>query len=109
MGKHTPAPWKVGMGGSIRCDYTDKDGDDIIIGGIRNRSIQIGSAPFTTPKPSEQEANATLISAAPELLDALQNILNGIEAWMIDSPADDLLENAAKRARNAIKKARGES
>ena len=70
--KHTPGPWKVGMGGSIRCDYTDKDGDDIIIGGIKNRSIQIGSSPFSTPNQKEQSANAHLIAAAPELLEALE-------------------------------------
>ena len=96
--KHTPAPWVVGMGGSIRCGYTDKDGDDIIIGGVKNRSIQIGSAPFTTVGHKESIANAHLIAAAPELLEALEK-LNDITKYH---------PQVCDIARTAIKKAKGE-
>jgi hypothetical protein len=38
---------------------------------------------------------------------ALQNILNGFDTGMIDSPADDLLANGMKQVRDALESAKG--
>lgn len=103
--KHTPGPWKVGMGGSIRCAYTDSDGDDIIIGGIKNRSIQIGSAPFTTPSKKQQEANACLMAAAPEMYEALKKLNARLDGGIQNSWAKNLQDVIAP----AIAKAEGQS
>ncbi len=51
-------------------------------------------------------ADAHLISAAPDMLAALQNILNGIETGVITSDHDETLANAADNARAAIAKAK---
>ena len=52
--------------------------------------------------------NATLIAAAPDLYEALQQFVNGVETHMIDSPADDILANVTRQANAALAKARGE-
>jgi len=53
----------------------------------------------------EDEANARLIASAPDMLEALQNILNGIETGVITSDHDETFDNAADKARAAVAKA----
>lgn len=55
----------------------------------------------------EKEANAHLIAAAPDLFDALQNIMNGITSGAIKTDYDEVMENAVIRAHKAIAKAKG--
>lgn len=86
--KHAPAPWHVG----------EKYPTDI----YANRA---GHAIARTCNPQidgECEANARLIAAAPELLEALQGLMTGFNGQMQD-------ENAYKKANAAIAKALGET
>lgn len=90
MTKHTPGPWVAcGYG-----DYSDYDGKCRVVlgeGGDIRTAVVLG---FDTP---ENEANARLIAAAPDLLEALQDIL---DTGFAGGPQ-------AKRARAAIQKATG--
>ena len=71
---------------------------------------------MTTLTPTEQKANATLISAAPELLDALKEIVKCEEKRMNDlktlsmkpSKLYEFSKARLEKARAAIAKARGE-
>jgi hypothetical protein len=58
-----------------------------------------------------QEADAKLLSSAPELRGALQNIVNGIEsnAIRVETAQDETWANALRRARMALAKAGGPS
>lgn len=80
--KHTPIPWII-------------SGQNILAGdgiGIAKVYDNIGQP---------REANARLIAAAPEMLEALEMLLNETNAGTWDClPVD--------RASNAIRKARGE-
>ena len=85
MSKHTPAPWKFfELGGSIEID------EGVVIADIRgwHRSEKTAIA------------NAILIAAAPDLLEALIEIL--------DSPAETFTAHTWDKARAAIAKATGE-
>mgnify|MGYP000961965387 CR=1 FL=1 len=90
MSKHTPAPWSIdectghiipssGVGGGI-CDPW---GDSI----------------------EQMEANARLIAAAPELLEACKNIVAACE--LTDDAYYDAIDTAINIARAAIAKAEG--
>lgn len=95
MSKHTPGPWVI--------SYTHDDNlsiaidDDPGIQGERNYDL----VTVTHGDPDELLANARLISAAPELLDALKSMLNlgNLGAY---ERAD-----AVKAARAAVAKATG--
>ncbi len=96
--KHTPAPWHV--------KFSDDDPyDDILIKGS-GRSIAkiwLDDAPVPDYN-AQQKANAQLIAAAPELLEALKEIL--ADAEMIESFIEGG-ENYFTKAKNAIAKAEG--
>ena len=96
--KHTPGPWIVDT------DYIIQDG-----GTSDENTISI------VGDQEEWKANAHLIAAAPEMLDALeaakQFIQNGIQYGYINMPdkdcGDSALETPAK-IEAAIQKARGQ-
>jgi hypothetical protein len=93
MSKHTPGPWEI---------YThNPDGSGLHIKSTKGGVI----AKLFNPGLREMlEANARLIAAAPELLDACEDVLYGINHKIDD--------NAIKRMTNwlqqAISKAKGE-
>ena len=101
--KHTPGPWSLKTytyfsGGTAQGDVIDADGRTIRVCGVSLTS---------TP---ESQANARLIAAAPELLEALRTFADEYVA-MINSgdcgfwnPED---EDKVKGARAAIAKATG--
>lgn len=63
MSKHTPGPWHV-------VEEMDDDGDVLY-------SIEADNVPVADIyRKAEHEANARLIAAAPELLEALMSILD---------------------------------
>jgi hypothetical protein len=91
MSKHTPGPWTFVQGGS---------------GDFPTWNVRIGSNLVTLPFASSMEtldADARLISAAPDLLDAL--------FWALSQIEDDLdpdHQAALASAWAAIAKAKGE-
>lgn len=82
--KHTPAPWEL-IGGEIHSK-------DRPIASIM-RELVCSEATI---------ANARLIAAAPDLLEALEYLLD-------DMKLKDLPTNAVEKCLKAIKKAKGES
>lgn len=64
MSKHTPGPWIVGGKYTVRTPFTSSDWI------CRTRDERHGH------DDNEDEANARLISAAPELLEALKELLD---------------------------------
>ena len=82
--KHTPGPWRV----YGDCDVLGRDGD--LIAGVHGYDA------------GEDEANAALIAAAPDLARALADLLaDAVEMGLDDSPVSGSLIEA----RDALRKA----
>jgi len=104
--KHTPGPWEYRAG--FICT---KEEDPIVLSGIprwHKKHTRINDSPFAGyqdgyfwPSKDEIEANARLIAAAPELLEALIALTEFAKANGYDS---NLLPEM-KNARAAIAKA----
>ena len=63
---------------------------------------------LTSPKITEENTeNAKLISAAPDLLEALNNLMSGVENLPALSSISGVLEQQYKQAQLAVKKAYG--
>lgn len=94
MSKHTPGPWFV----DHKSPFLVRAGDD-----IDGRHIaHIGPANYT-PRFDVDEPNARLIAAAPDLLEALEHMLNVCPA--IDSSG----EEARGKALAIVARAKGET
>lgn len=96
--KHTPGPWI----------YTNwgKDGDEANIRAKDGENtLHIGVVSFRNV-----DANARLIAAAPELLEALESILKTLNAVTEHTPYNGIVEttDSYKNAISAIAKAKGE-
>ena len=88
MSKHTKGPWEA----ADRGDYSDLDGNSrVILGDDRRIAI------VQHKGDEEDEANARLIAAAPDMLEVLEEIQHVASPTWI-----------SKRAREAIAKAGGE-
>lgn len=100
MSKWTPGPWRVSGGRYIKQDYTKIGLSDDA--GMMIASIPGGetSGSFFVENSAECKANANLIAAAPELVEALQACLD--HGSMTGS------EWVEEKARAAIAKATGE-
>ncbi|EMU8998621.1 hypothetical protein AAA733_001667 [Providencia rettgeri] len=110
--KHTPAPW-----------LTDRNnthtGQIATVHGCENNSwVEIWSTNWPESE-SVQEANANLIAAAPELLEALQSIQQSLAKYIevannigVEATADGFYLGHAidveEKARQAIAKALGQ-
>ena len=90
---HTPGPWHV----------EHHIGDWFLIT-PRNHIIAETASTSVAPTYSQQSANARLIAAAPELLEALEDALNTIKA--LDEDYDE--RGSYRRGEAAIAKAKGE-
>lgn len=88
--KYTPGPWKANLE-TYPPDIASDAGD---VAGC-----------FETTEKEEQEANATLISAAPEMLAALQQAVARVE--LANAEGDQILSAWLPEARAAIAKAEG--
>lgn len=114
MSKHTPGPWTWGKGidgEPERCYVTQ---------GIEGRpryliaTIENGAAEDFL---ETEEANARLIAAAPDLLDALLEFMGTDKTFLSasDTQLDELIKDGnvlapiVKKARAAIAKAKGET
>ncbi len=99
--KHTPGPWKA------RDCFTNGQPVEYA---IETRDAWLASVHITGPKNGfdceEAEANARLIAAAPELLEALKKVLPLVESLVLDG---EPYMNEQEEARDAIAKATGEN
>lgn len=95
MSKHTPGPWET--------DRNNVHSGQIatIHHCLNNDWVEVWSPNWPADE-DEQEANARLIAAAPELLEALEGF---VACW--DACASPV--EFAEKARAAIAKARGEA
>lgn len=89
MSKHTPAPWRIE--GRFVLAMKTKSICEIPMGGIIHGKVD--------------KANACLIAAAPDLLEALQALIDMDVAYQRGPKVEDAVE----RARAAIAKATGGS
>lgn len=94
--KHTPGPWDVERHGVVTA---------MVSGHRRQVALSTGDAAMHAPSEQTmeaiQEANARLIAAAPELAEALEELLDWANAPLHEQGR----ENALKKARAALKKA----
>lgn len=74
--KHTPGPWLAQDGNHFEADcvITTQDRLDTSKGPIAQLDTE-----FNEPVGAEQRANARLIAAAPDLLEALIDLLGAVE------------------------------
>lgn len=93
--KHTPGPWHAG---SIRLNGHNPKMDGCDIGADNGANVALALHQQSDRDTPETVANAKLIAAAPELLDALKGIL---EAHHISQQASSAWDNV----RAAIAKA----
>lgn len=105
MSGHTPGPW----GFQKDEDCMGRQLDDLVKWVItaEDGDLWISTGPTWDPEHSEEsEANARLIAAAPELLEALMNASGVLQSYSTQSKTAEICE---KMARAAIAKATGGS
>lgn len=125
MIKHTPGPWEIlGKGKEIELTYS-RSGKSVMFNCLVGNNGETGIAlfPELDGKTYENEANARLIAAAPELLEALkisENELTKIERnWECECSLEiagvlkhdcglNEIKIALKNTRQAIAKAQEE-
>ena len=109
MSKHTPGPW-------ITDDYSKNDVARHVMNGNGNGPVYIARVPLQsaagmrTNAYSAQEANARLIAAAPDLLEALRAAdwyIGQLEPFVY-GPDDDGIHEERAKVKAAIAKATGE-
>lgn len=97
--KHTPGPWIRDTGSGYGCDVRAESGRKVAVTwGIGNGD------PHRQAYRAECDANARLIAAAPELLAALEALLDMDVAYQ----RGPRVQEAVAVARSAIAKAKGE-
>lgn len=98
MRKHTPGPWEIER-------YSD--GLIQIVGNVRAVSEHEDHVTTVVEAVTRgDEANAKLIAAAPELLDALEDAVNRLTSSLILLKCDDdFIKKETAKARAAIAKA----
>lgn len=93
---HTPGPWRLDKWGSLQTE----GGQNVLLRGIT--TIISGRDELI----AEAEANTRLTSAAPELLDALEDAVNRLTSSLILLKCDDdFIKKETAKARAAIAKA----
>ena len=101
--KHTPGPWKAGAFGSVGPNTLDKPV------AFTQRHTPDG-LPYMTAE--EEAANAHLIAAAPELLEALERLIPtlSVDCDCEENEAGDIEGDCAFcQARAAIKTTKGDA
>jgi hypothetical protein len=99
MSKHTPGPWRLNENNNWK---TNPFSVTVRKFGVHSTTIANIPTRMTVP-PQEQQANARLIAAAPDLLEALQTLPQG------PLYTDDEINLWVEKASAAIDKATGET
>lgn len=73
--KHTPGPWRYGLAQNYQGFFVAPGNATLTLAAVHNY-------------PAHTEANAKLIAAAPDLLEALKKISNWLACSQIASPED---------------------
>jgi len=92
--KHTPGPWYYSGGDSLAIFHPTEIGTRLAV-----VDQTFSGSGWQVTANDEWEANAKLIAAAPELLDALENLLVSLNSY------DEKDLDAINQAKEAIKKA----
>lgn len=95
--KHTPGPWICTGGRSVV--------DNLLISEQQDTTFSLAVIPNKYRPKALNEANAKLIAAAPELLEALQELINEWEKIRVETHGNYVFDNIWKRGQAAIKKA----
>jgi len=95
---HTPGPWKAWCR-SVYYEGGEWPKSDFLQWEIEGPEIPDGRGSY-------YQADAQLIAAAPDLLEALEACL---ETWKTTGVSNGAIEDAKQQARAAIAKAKGES
>jgi len=108
MSTHTQGPWRIGSNSVGGPTITTADKRSTIADIRTCGSVHCGG-----PQHPETNANARLIAAAPDLLDALCEMIEGDEeaimrAEALGIPFPEEMLGAYKKARAAIAKATGD-
>lgn len=98
MSKHTPGPWQINAISNEREKISIIDADMCFVAEVWKTYVN---------GESRQQANASLIAAAPELLEACQALLDGILFTRGASMSEDRRRTLTTIARQAINKAEG--
>ena len=103
--KHTPGPWIYGPETGPDCTRIDAE-NGRVIAAVRSREITSWEQSRPIYSWSEEgAANASLIAAAPELLEALETLLGFVENKRF--PDTIYVRNAINEAEALIAKATG--
>ena len=100
LDRHTPGPWKEGY-------YTGDIYAELVAGHSWSRIAAVTGEASGLITPDEAEANARLIAAAPDMLEALEQAWHLIHSFG-PKPKDSTYTIVADKARAAIAKAKGE-
>jgi hypothetical protein len=103
MNKHTPAPWHIGQGNGEGEIFAESGRMKLQNGGIALYSVCSMTSGYND---EEDAANVRLISAAPELLAALQSMVEAFGHYCEGDPSDDEV-TALEAALKTINKATG--
>lgn len=101
MSEHTPGPWATDAVG----EYVFADGGSHPVAQVRGYGHYCKMFGDEEQAVNRMSANARLIAAAPELLEALESLYSRVRK---DKDAKKWWEYEQKMARAAIAKARGE-
>ena len=103
---HTPGPWKLRPDSTLGGLYSEIIGKDTI---YKVWGVVVSKIPT---KNAEQRANAQLIESAPEMLEALEDILQRLEddLFLAGVPREQHKDQRhLKRLYKAIAKAKGQT
>ena len=97
--KHTPGPWRLSTSNPLAVNTSSAE---MAIGIATTHGTDDSNYSSFFPSLEQAEANARLIAAAPELLDALQSLLARVSSDII---ANQCWHEEQRAARAAIAKA----
>lgn len=104
----TPGPWLIDQGSFVYA--LNENGTNVFWAHVQPGSHADGYRKFTDTPKAEVEANARLIAAAPELLEALEWAMSsGRFNYVQRTSSNSGFCDSVDKARAAIAKARGEA